>query len=155
MFREMDNKWLLSKRRFVIVIFIVCFTFVLSSHTIYAADQSYKSNGQVDFYGTYEPENGKNQPKDQHNQSDQQGKKAPQSNRYNQSNQSSQDHQVNGVSQDHQANQTNTVLPKAGDKTESIYLVVGWVFIFISILFLIIFKVSKQKRRNEHEIFES
>ncbi|MFE5473639.1 hypothetical protein [Bacillus safensis] len=148
----MDNRWLLFKNRFVIVIFIVCFAFVLSSPPIYAAEQSYKSNGQVDFYGTYEPENGKNQSKDQHNQPDQEGKKAPQSNRSNQSN---QDNQVNGASQDHQANQTNLVLPKAGDKTESIYLVVGWVFIFISILFLIIFKVSKQKRRNEHEIFES
>lgn len=148
----MDNRWLLFKNRFVIVIFIVCFAFVLSSPPIYAAEQSYKSNGQVDFYGTYEPENGKNQSKDQHNQPDQEGKKAPQS---NQSNQSNQDNQVNGASQDHQANQTNLVLPKAGDKTESIYLVVGWVFIFISILFLIIFKVSKQKRRNEHEIFES
>ena len=134
------------------MIFIVCFTFVLSSHTIYAADQNYKSNGQVDFYGTYEPENGKGQSEDQHTRTDQQGEKAPQSNR---SNQSSQDNQVNGASQDNQSNQTNLVLPKAGDKTESIYLVVGWVFIFISILFLIIFKVSKQKRRNEHEIFES
>ncbi|MFS3916195.1 hypothetical protein ACL9ST_18345 [Bacillus australimaris] len=139
----MDNRWLLSKGKFVIVIFIVCFTFVLSSHTIYAADQSYKSNGQVDFYGTYEPENGKEQSKDQHNQTDQQGEKAPQSNRSN------QDNQANG------ANLVNPVLPKAGDKTESIYLVVGWGFIFISIIFLMIFKVSKQKRRNEHEIFES
>ncbi|KPN12691.1 hypothetical protein AKG37_15195 [Bacillus australimaris] len=139
----MDNRWLLSKGRFVIVIFIVCFTFGLSSHTIYAADQSYKSNGQVDFYGTYEPENGKEQSKDQHNQTDQQGEKAPQSNRSN------QDNQANG------ANPANPVLPKAGDKTESIYLVVGWGFIFISIIFLMIFKVSKQKRRNEHEIFES
>lgn len=136
----MDNRWLLSKGRFVIVIFIVCFAFVLSSQAIYAADQNYKSNGQVDFYGTYEPENGKNQSKDQHNQTVQEEEKAPQSNRAN---------------QDIQDNQANPVLPRAGDKTESIYLVVGWVFIFISILFLIIFKVSKQKRRNEHEIFES
>ncbi|MEN7364827.1 hypothetical protein [Bacillus safensis] len=142
----MDNRWLLSKGRFVIVIFIVCFAFVLSSQAIYAAGQNYKSNGQVDFYGTYELENGENQSKDQHNQSDQEGEKAPQSNRSN------QDNQANGANQDHQA---NPVLPRAGDKTESIYLVVGWVFIFISILFLIIFKVSKQKRRNEHEIFES
>lgn len=119
------------------MILIVCYTFVLSSQTIYAADQNYKSNGQVDFYGTYEPENGENQSKDQHNQSDQEGKKAPQSNRSD------------------QGNQANSVLPKAGDKTESIYLVVGCVFIFISIIFLMIFKVSKQKRRNEHEIFES
>jgi len=113
------------------VISIVCFTFVLSSQTIYAADQSYKSNGQVDFYGTYESENGEDQSKDQHNQSDQEGKKAPQS------------------------NQSNPVLPKAGDTTESIYLIVGWVFIFISIICLMIFKVLKQKRGNEHEIFES
>ncbi|MCM2990428.1 hypothetical protein M3580_14505 [Bacillus safensis] len=148
----MDNRWLLSKGRFVIVIFIVCFTFVLSSQAIYAADQNYKSNGQVDFYGTYEPENGKNQSEDQHNRTDQQGEKAPQSNRSNQAN---PDNQANGASQGNQANQANPVLPKAGDKTESIYLVVGWVFIFISILCLIIFKVSKQKRRNEHEIFES
>ncbi|MGG0029760.1 hypothetical protein ABEX92_18020 [Bacillus safensis subsp. osmophilus] len=142
----MDNRWLLFKNRFVIVIFIVCFAFVLSSPPIYAVEQSYKSNGQVDFYGTYEPENGKNQSKDQHNQPDQEGKKAPQSNRSN------QDNQANGANQDNQANQ---VLPRAGDKTESIYLVVGWVFIFISIISLMIFKVSKQKRRNEHEIFES
>lgn len=151
----MDNRWLLFKNRFVIVIFIVCFAFVLSSPPIYAAEQSYKSNGQVDFYGTYEPENGKNQSKDQHNQEEE---KAPQSNQDNQANgdnQVNQDNQANGANQDNQANQANQVLPRAGDKTESIYLVFGWVFIFISIVFLIIYKASKQKGRNEHEIFES
>ncbi|TQR23337.1 hypothetical protein [Bacillus safensis] len=148
----MDNRWLLFRNRFVIVIFIVCFAFVLSSPTIYAAEQSYKSNGQVDFYGTYEPENGKNQSKDQHNQTVQEEEKAPQS---NQSNQSNQDNQSNEVNQNNQNNRVNQVLPRAGDQTETAYLIFGWGFIFISIVFLIIFKVSKQKGRNEHEIFES
>lgn len=125
----MDNRLLLSKGRFVIVICIVCFAFVLNSPTIFAAEQSYKSNGQVDFYGTYEPENGKNQSKDQHNQTVQEEEKG--------------------------APSSNQVLPRAGDQTEPAYLIFGWGFIFISILFFIIFKISKQKGRNEYEIFES
>lgn len=122
----MDKQLLFFKDRFVIVICIVCFAFVLSSPTIYAAEQSYKSNGQVDFYGKYQLEN---QSKDQQKQTVQKEEKG--------------------------APSSNQVLPRAGDQTEPAYLIFGWGFIFISILFFIIFKISKQKGRNEYEIFES
>ncbi|MDM5319189.1 hypothetical protein RGT17_02805 [Bacillus altitudinis] len=124
----MDNRRLLSKGKSIIVIFIVCFACGYSSPTVYAADPIYKSNGQVDFYGTYKTENGENYSKDQHNQS---------------------------VQEEEKAHPSNQVLPRAGDTTESTYLIFGWILIFISLVFLMIFKVSKQKRRNEHEIFEN